>query len=320
MAGIPFGFVAFTLLIAGLSAIVMFGDPGKRRLARRARRVAGDESEKRSAVGTPRLRLNRQGGLDALIHRLIPRPEALRSRLAATGSSLSIGAYGVISIGVALAVPVILMLRGLSLLPAVLLGGLAGLALPHMYVGWLVKRRRAKFAKLFPEAIGLMVRGLKAGLPVTETMIVVGREVADPVGEEFRRVSDQVRLGQAVEDALWAAGKRLESAEFNFLIITLSVQRETGGNLAETLENLDDILRKRQQMRLKVKAMSSEAVASAGIIGSLPFVMGGMMFLVSHDYIMTLFRNDLGLMMLAGAGTSLLIGILVMMKMVSFEI
>ena len=165
-----------------------------------------------------------------------------------------------------------------------------------------------------------MVRGLKAGLPVTETMIVVGREVADPVGEEFRRVSDQVRLGQAIEDALWAAGKRLDSAEFNFLVITLSVQRETGVNLAETLENLDDILRKRQQMRLKVKAMSSEAVASAGIIGSLPFVMSGLMFLVSHDYIMTLFRNDLGLMMLAGAGTSLAIGILVMVKMVSFDI
>jgi tight adherence protein B len=320
MVGVPFGFVAFTILIVGMSAFAVFGDPGQRQLAKRARRVMGEASHKRPDVGMPRLRLASQGGLDAIIHRLIPRPDALKTRLAATGGKLTIGGYGLISIGVALIVPVVLMLRGLSIVPAVLLGVLSGLALPHMYVGRLIKRRRAKFTKLFPEAIGLMVRGLKAGLPITETMIVVGREVADPVGEEFRRVSDQVRLGQAVEDALWAAGKRLDSAEFNFLVITLSVQRETGGNLAETLENLDEILRKRQQMRMKVKAMSSEAVASAGIIGSLPFVMSGMMFLVSRGYIMTLFTSDLGLMMLAGGGTSLLIGMAVMAKMVSFDI
>lgn len=320
MGSLPFGFVAFTLLIVAMSALAMFGDPGRRRMAKRARRMASPDAERRPAAGVPRLRLNQQGGVEALIHRFIPRPEAMRTRLAATGGGMTLGGYGLLSAAMAVGVPVLLLLRGMAPASAVLLGLLAGLALPHMHVGRLIKKRRAKFAKLFPEAIGLMVRGLKAGLPVTETMVVVAREVADPVGEEFRRVSDQIRLGQAVEDALWAAGKRLDSAEFNFLIITFSVQRETGGNLAETLENLEDILRKRQQMRLKVKAMSSEAVASAGIIGSLPFVMSGMMFLVSHDYIMTLFHAPLGLMMLAGGGTSLLIGIVVMMKMVSFEI
>jgi tight adherence protein B len=212
------------------------------------------------------------------------------------------------------------MLRGVAPFGAVLIGLVSGLWLPHMFIGFLVKRRQGRFSKLFPEAIGLLVRGLKAGLPVTETMIVVGREVADPVGEEFRRVCDQVRLGQSVEDAMWATARRLNLAEFNFLVITLSVQRETGGNLAETLENLDDILRKRQQMRLKVKAMSSEATASAGIIGALPFVISGLMFIVSRAYILTLFHNHLGLMMLAGAGGSLLVGVGVMAKMVSFDI
>src|SRR5258708_8587745 len=122
-----------------------------------------------------------------------------------------------------------------------------------MAAGCLAKRRAAKCAKLFRGAIGLMARGRKARLPVTETMGVAGREVSDPVGAEFRRVSHQVRLGQSLEDAMWATAKRLNLAEFNFLVITLSVQRETGGNLAETLENLDEILRKRQAMKLKVK-------------------------------------------------------------------
>jgi tight adherence protein B len=250
----------------------------------------------------------------------MPRPAALRARLSASGLDISIGRYGLICAGLAGGIPLVLILRGMSPVGAILLGVLAGLGLPHMTVGWLAGRRRGKFAKLFPEAIGLMVRGLKAGLPVTETMGVVGREVADPVGAEFRRVSHQIRLGQSVEDAMWAAAKRLNLAEFNFLVITLSVQRETGGNLAETLENLDEILRKRQAMKLKVKAMSSEAVASAGIIGCLPFVMSALLFVVSRDYVMTLFKNPLGLVMLAGAGTSLLIGIGVMMKMVSFDI
>jgi len=104
-------------------------------------------------------------------------------------------------------------------------------------------------------------------------MQVVGREIADPVGEEFRRISDDVRLGVPLEQALWETAKRIATPEFNFLVVTMIVQRETGGNLAETLENLDQVLRRRRQMRLKIKAMSSEARASAAIIGSLPFIM-----------------------------------------------
>jgi tight adherence protein B len=320
MGPVALGVLAMVLLIGVAGLFFGAANPGRRRLSQRARRLVSGQASRRAPRGGPSLVRQRRGGLDDLVNRLTPRPDALRARLAATGLRISIGRYGMICAGLAAGIPLILMFRGMSPAGAILLGVLAGLGLPHMAVGWLAKRRRTKFAKLFPEAIGLLVRGLKAGLPVTETMGVAGREIADPVGAEFRRVSHEVRLGQSLEDAMWATAKRLNLAEFNFLVITLSVQRETGGNLAETLENLDDILRKRQAMKLKVKAMSSEAVASAGIIGCLPFVMSALLFVVSHDYIMTLFKSPMGLVMLAGAGTSLLMGIGVMMKMVSFDI
>ena len=320
MDPLALGLLGVAILVGVVGLGMGLADSGSRRLSQRARRMAGGQPARRAARGGPSLVRQHRGGLDDLVRRLTPRPEALRARLAATGLEIPLGRYGLICAGIAAGIPAILMIKGMSPAGAILVGVLAGLGLPHMAVGWLAKRRRGKFAKLFPEAIGLMVRGLKAGLPVTETIGVAGREVADPVGAEFRRVSQQVRLGQSLEDAMWATAKRLNLAEFNFLVITLSVQRETGGNLAETLENLDEILRKRQAMKLKVKAMSSEAVASAGIIGCLPFVMSGILFLVSRDYIMTLFRDPFGLVLLAGAGTSLALGIGVMMKMVSFDI
>lgn len=312
-----FGLAAF----AGCSVILIVLDGGgKRRLARRAKDLGATGRQSRRTNAGPQLRLKTQGGLDGLLHRILPRPAALRTRLAASGTGMSIGRYGVICLVVGIVVAILFMLRGIPPLGALLFGTLAGLWLPHAAIGWLIKRRRGKFLKLFPEAIGLIVRGLRAGLPVTETILVLGREVADPVGEEFRRAGDQIRLGQPIEEAMWAIARRLEMAEFNFLVVTLSVQRETGGNLAETLENLEEILRKRQQMRLKIKAMSSEATATASIIGSLPFIMTALLFVVSPGYIMTLFTPGLGYLMIAGGVTSMVVGMMVMAKMISFDI
>jgi tight adherence protein B len=308
--------------LVGLMAIVLvMGDGGKRRLAARARtlRQGLDPIGSRPVTG-PRLRRESHTGMDKMINRLVPNPEVLRARLASTGTNLTIGTYGVVCLVLPIVVGGFLLLRGVSPLTSILIGVFAGLWVPHAVVGSMAKGRQKKFIKLFPLAIGLMVRGLKAGLPVSETMIVVGREVSDPVGEEFRRVADQIKLGQTIEGAMWAAARRLNLPDFNFLVITLSVQRETGGNLAETLENLDDILRKREQMKMKVKAMSSEATASAGIIGCLPFVICGIMFVVAPTYISELFTNDLGHMMLAGGALMYTMGGVVMIKMVSFDI
>ena len=142
----------------------------------------------------------------------------------------------------------------------------------------------------------------------------------DPVGAEFRQLCDQIRIGQPLDQALWRPAKRIGVPEMKFLVSTLAVQRETGGNLAETLENLDNILRRRRQMRLKVKALSSEARASAMIIGALPFIMIGVLSVADRGYLSLLFTDHLGNMFLLGAGCSMSIGILVMVKMVRFDI
>lgn len=258
--------------------------------------------------------------LDNLAQRFLPRPALLRSRLEATGLPITIGHYAAVCAAVFLAVTVLLLIAGLGIAAAAFFGVAAAAFLPHMVVGRFGGRRSDRFLKALPDAIGLIVRGLRAGLPVTETIAAVGREISDPVGEEFRDVTDQVRLGRPIEDAMWAMAKRVNLPELNFLVISLSVQRETGGNLAETLENLNQILRSRGQMRLKIKAMSSEATASALIIGSLPFVMGILMMLFSPEYLSVLFTSPLGQMMFAGGVVSLLTGAFIMRKMVRFEI
>jgi tight adherence protein B len=173
---------------------------------------------------------------------------------------------------------------------------------------------------LLPEALDLIVRGIRSGLPASEALRTIAEEIQDPVGAEFRDVTDQMRIGVAMDEAMWNSARRLAIPEFNFLVISLAIQQETGGNLAEILEKLSDMVRRREQMRLKVKAMSSEARASAMIIGSLPFIMAGVISFVNPDYMQTLFTDPRGWVMIGIGLTSLLIGIGVMSKMIKFEI
>jgi tight adherence protein B len=311
------------VILAAAAAIVVtlvdFAPAAGRGVTKRARALSAGVPVRRLQAERA-LRGAAKGRFDDLIRRVTPRPAELRARLEGTGLPISFTQYGLASLtalvvttglAVALKAP-----PGLAVLEALA----SGLWLPHAGVGLLIARRRSRFYKHFPEAIGLIVRGLRAGLPVGETIGVVSREIADPVGEEFRRIADQVRLGAALDDAMWQTARRIGLPEFNFLVITLSVQKETGGNLAETLENLEHILRRRQQMRLKIKAMSSEATASALIIGALPFVMAVLMYLVNTEYMRVLFVAPLGRLMLAGGLVSLTVGALVMRKMVRFEI
>jgi tight adherence protein B len=258
--------------------------------------------------------------IDRIFLRLLPQPDMLRQRLHRTGRQIGLGTYGVASLVTVAVSGGVMIFFGLSVVLALPGGLLIGLWLPHMAIGYLANRRALRFTLLFPEAIGLMVRGVKSGLPITQSFQIVGGEIPDPVGLEFRQLTDQIRLGQSVDQALWDAAKRVGTPEMQFLVVTLSIQRETGGNLSETLENLDNILRRRRQMKLKVRAMSSEARASAMIIGALPFLMGAMLSIVDPEYMSALIEKPLGHVLLACAGASMSFGIVVMAKMVKFEI
>jgi tight adherence protein B len=225
-----------------------------------------------------------------------------------------------VCIGIIALITVGLAIRGAPMILSLMLGLFFGVGGPHFVIGRLIKRRINKFNINFPDAIELMVRGLRSGLPITETLGIVASEIKGPVGIEFRMVVDKMKIGRTMEAALQDTADRLGTAEFQFFVITLAIQRETGGNLAETLSNLADVLRKRAQMKLKIRAMSSESKASAYIVGSLPFVVFTLVWMINPNYMSGFFTDQR--LMVAGVGGMIWMGIgaAIMAKMVNFEI
>lgn len=261
-----------------------------------------------------------KGGADKLAQRLLPNQEQLRERLARTGRSISLGRYLLASAFSGISGGVILhTLLAPPLIITLAVVAIAGIGLPYVAVGQLGSRRITRFNNLFPDAIDLIQRGLKSGLPPSESFRTVANEMADPVGVEFQKIADGLRVGQTPEQVLWEAAKRLDTPEFKFFVISLSIQRETGGNLIETLANLSNVLRSRRQLKLKVRAMSAEARASAMIIGSLPFVMYAILRVLSPHYVAALTNDPRGIVMTCVGLFSIAVGIMVMVKMVNFD-
>lgn len=248
------------------------------------------------------------------------RLEALMLRLNRTGKSWTVSQYVYASIGLALAMTVVMFVMTQAPMLSVGVGLFAGAGLPHLVVGYLINKRTNEFISKFPDGIELLVRGLRSGLPVTETLGIVAAEVPGPVGYEFKTVIDRIKVGKTMEDALQDTADKLAIAEFNFFTITLAIQRETGGNLAETLSNLANVLRQRAQMKLKIRAMSSESKASAYIVGSLPFIVFGLIFYINPGYMSGFFTDDRLIVAGLGALVWMSIGVFIMAKMVNFEI
>lgn len=320
--------IALSLPILGaliLIAAAFTGGKERERFKRRVKDVGGGPSLSQAHKDrTVNVKLSTSDSsipaLDRLIKRALPRREELRQRLARTGLEISLGTYLTICLVVAIVCFTLLMLTGKLPMAAAAIAGLAtGIALPHVVTGLLAKRRQAKFIANFPEAIDLMTRGLKSGLPIIESIKTAGQEVPNPVGSELRRVTDAVRLGNKLEDELTETSNRLALQEFKFFTISLAIQNETGGNLAETLNNLSDVLRKRRQLKLKIKALSSEAKTSAYIIGSLPFVMAAIIYMINPGYISTLIVDPRGHVMIGLGLFSFFVGAVVMFKMVRFD-
>ncbi len=271
------------------------------------------EAQFRKAVAARKPKLHQIAGSNSRI-------EALALRLHRTGKGWTLQQYLYASLGLGLVITVIIYLKSHAALLSLGAGVVIGGGLPHMVVNYYVKKRVNNFTTKFPDAIELLVRGLRSGLPVTETLGLVASEVPGPVGQEFKLITDRIKVGKTMEDALQDTANRLDMAEFSFFCITLAIQRETGGNLAETLSNLSDVLRKRAQMKLKIRAMSSESKASAYIVGSLPFMVFIMIWFVNPKYIGGFFTEDRLIVAGLGGMVWMSIGAFIMAKMVSFEI
>ncbi|HZC38464.1 MAG TPA: type II secretion system F family protein [Sphingomicrobium sp.] len=280
----------------------------------------GDAMAGNAQAQIRKLFAQRASRIEGYASTLIPKPALLRKRLEMTGKNISLSKYAMVCAGVLVLITLALIFRGAPFILALFVGMFFGIGGPHFVIGKMIKRRIKKFNSNFPDAIELMVRGLRSGLPITETLGIVASEISGPVGLEFRIVVDKMKIGKTMEAALQDTADRLGTAEFQFFVITLAIQRETGGNLAETLSNLADVLRKRAQMVLKIRAMSSESKASAYIVGSLPFIVFTLVYMINPKYMAGFFSDPR--LEIAGLGGMVWMGLgaFIMAKMVSFEI
>ena len=195
-----------------------------------------------------------------------------------------------------------------------------GFGLPSWILGFRKKRRLAKIMDEFPNAVDVIIRGVKAGLPLGDCLRVIATESAEPLRSEFRRVVEAQAMGLSVGEAVERMAERVPITETNFLAIVIGIQQKAGGNLTEALGNLSRVIRERKKMKAKIKAVSSEAKASAGIIGCLPFVVGTLVWVVSPDYISLLWTTPTGRIMMCGAALWMSLGIFIMKKMINFDI
>jgi tight adherence protein B len=195
----------------------------------------------------------------------------------------------------------------------------AGYLLPRMYVSRKRKKYQDKFLDELPNAVEAIVRGVKTGLPLNDSIRVVAKDAKEPVRSEFGRVLDQQAFGMTMTEAVGVLLDRVPLPEVNFFVVVITVQQQAGGNLSEALGNLAKVLRNRKKMKQKIKAMSAEAKASAGIIGSLPFVVGTLVSLVSPAYLAPLFFTPIGQIWLGVGIIMLSAGIFVMNRMIQFN-
>jgi len=217
------------------------------------------------------------------------------------------------------AILVALFILEVPILFAAALGAAGSYLVPRFYLTRRVKRFQNKFLNEFPTAVETIVRGVKSGLPLNDSIKVVAKETRDPVKTEFARVLDQQAVGKPMYEAVEVLFERVPLAEVNFFVVVINVQAQAGGNLSEALGNLARVLRSRKKMQSKVKAMSSEAKASAMIIGSLPFIVGGLVTLTTPTYLLPLFTTNLGLFWLGVAAVLMAMGTFVMNRLVQFD-
>lgn len=244
----------------------------------------------------------------------------VRNLITQSGLDLTVRGFWLGSAVTGLITGFIVLIMGAPNYIALIAVAAGGLGLPRWFLKFMRRRREDAFLREFADAIDIMVRSLKAGLPVSDSMRIIATETPAPVGPEFLEIVEGQRVGIPLDQGLDRMYERIPLAEVNFLSIVMAIQMKTGGNLAEALNNLSKVLRDRKKMKLKIRAVSQEAKSSAMIIGSLPFVICGGMAILNPGYLDPLFTTDSGNIMVAGSLVWMSIGIFVMRGMINFEI
>lgn len=244
---------------------------------------------------------------------------SLTARLQHAGLTPNVKTFWIWSVALGVTAAVIVLL--LSRIPLAALGaGFAfGYGAPRWWLSFLAKRRTTKFTANFADAIDILVRGIKSGLPVHDGLKIIAKELPAPLGPEFQRLNENISIGMGLDMALEKMCERMPTPELRFFTIVIAIQQKTGGNLAEALGNLSHVLRSRRMMREKIKALSSEAIASACIIGVLPPGVGIMIYVTNPGYMGPLLTDPRGNIMIMGGAVWMLCGILMMRKMINFK-
>jgi tight adherence protein B len=243
----------------------------------------------------------------------------ISARIAQAGLSWSKRRFLITSVVLGVVISLVVLLSNFGILAALGLGFAAAFGLPRWMLSFLKKRREAKFLNNFPDAVDVIVRGIKSGLPLLDCLKMITVESPEPLKSEFRAIVETQAIGMPLGDACAKLYDSMPLPEANFFGIVISIQQKAGGNLSEALGNLSRVLRDRKKMKAKIQAMSMEAKASAAIIGALPPAVMLMVWITSPQYISLLWTEPLGRLMLAASAMWMSCGVLVMKKMINFD-
>jgi len=314
------------ITIGGVGWVLVGGDDSSGQAVKRAKVLATSRTEsvaaaKRAAVAnTPEARRKQ---IMVQLREVDRRERKARmttsAKLKQAGLELSLRTFVIISVAMGMIGALLAFVLGGNILIVLGVGIAMGLGLPRWVVNMKAKARMKKFSLAFPDAVDVLVRGIKTGLPVHDCFKVIARESPEPLAGEFRLLVEGMGVGLTLADALDKMYMRMPTPELKFFAIVIAIQQKSGGNLAEALSNLTSVLRARRMMGEKIKAMSSEAVASAAIIGSLPPAVMIMVTLTSPSYMTVLFTDVRGHVMLLGAALWMATGVFVMKRMINFK-
>ena len=313
LASLAVGGVAWVFLYPILS--------GERQAETRMANVAKAEPQARAARGSQK---SRRDVIENTLKEFDERHKKskgvpLSVRLAQAGFSWSKRKFFLVSAAIGAAMFLLGLITGSGLIVSIVLGAAGALGLPRWLLSFMKKRRETKFLNAFPDSVDIIVRGVKAGLPLLDCLKMITLEAPEPVKSEFRAIVETQAIGMPLGEACGKLYEQMPVPEANFFGIVISIQQRAGGNLAEALGNLSRVLRDRKKMKAKIQAMSMEAKASASIIGALPIAVMTLVYITSPNYISLLWTEPLGRVMLACSVAWMAMGVMVMKKMINFD-